>query len=600
MTKGVIGLACLIITASITASRAESRASSESQLIKLASAKFPNLTRAERAMLQFADKGNFARGEFAVAGTSPDPADPSNDPKNASKWPHERDVRVQLIRWLAIDEHASALVDPKGIRVLGARIVGPLDLKQVRVPFPIALVRCSIPEVIVFDYADMPSLDLSGSDTAGFSGISLNAHAFVNLGSDPRTNVGGFMASGLVNLSLAKADNFYFQGGHFHFSAAPYHGFYGFGKSGLKEALVLFHVESKGDVELCCGFESEGAVLADESNIGGDLNCSGGRFLNPNNIALSAGLASIAGSFIAGDHPFFGGKAGFEADGAVFVPGARVGVVYIQHARFAGKARDWHGLYGTGISARSGFIWQNVRLENGATLDLRSANVGLVIDDEGSWPQPGKLLIDLFTYTGFGGQYPGDARSRLRWLGLQDGYYPQPYRQLAKVLRENGDEAGAVQVLIAAGDARYSKHGWPGRMLGWLLKITIGYGHRPMLALLWALGIVLIGWAAVFVGKRAHVMRLTWPETTPPPTGDTSAGLNPLLYSVDLFLPFVNLHQEHYWWPDEQTSGECSVAGLKMIVRGSALRTYLWLQIVAGWLLSAIFIAGVTGLLRND
>jgi hypothetical protein len=30
------------------------------------------------------------------------------------------------------------------------------------------------------------------------------------------------------------------------------------------------------------------------------------------------------------------------------------------------------------------------------------------------------------------------------------------------------------------------------------------------------------------------------------------------------------------------------------------LRYYLWLQVIAGWLLSAIFIAGVTGLIHND
>jgi hypothetical protein len=35
-------------------------------------------------------------------------------------------------------------------------------------------------------------------------------------------------------------------------------------------------------------------------------------------------------------------------------------------------------------------------------------------------------------------------------------------------------------------------------------------------------------------------------------------------------------------------------------VDGRMLRYYLWLQIIAGWLLSAIFIAGVTGLIRND
>jgi hypothetical protein len=67
-----------------------------------------------------------------------------------------------------------------------------------------------------------------------------------------------------------------------------------------------------------------------------------------------------------------------------------------------------------------------------------------------------------------------------------------------------------------------------------------------------------------------------------------------------VFLPFVNLHQEHYWWPDEAATGECQVADRRIEIRGSTLRAYLWVQIIAGWLLSAIFIAGVTGLIRND
>ena len=35
-------------------------------------------------------------------------------------------------------------------------------------------------------------------------------------------------------------------------------------------------------------------------------------------------------------------------------------------------------------------------------------------------------------------------------------------------------------------------------------------------------------------------------------------------------------------------------------IGGSFLRYYLWMQVIAGWLLSAIFVAGVTGLMRND
>jgi hypothetical protein len=95
-------------------------------------------------------------------------------------------------------------------------------------------------------------------------------------------------------------------------------------------------------------------------------------------------------------------------------------------------------------------------------------------------------------------------------------------------------------------------------------------------------------------------MRFKWPDRAPPPSGDPMVGLHPMLYSLDVFVPFVNLRQEQHWWPDETASGECTIFGLKIPVRGSVLRYYLWLQVIAGWLLSAIFVAGVTGLIHND
>src|SRR5215472_10187342 len=98
----------------------------------------------------------------------------------------------------------------------------------------------------------------------------------------------------------------------------------------------------------------------------------------------------------------------------------------------------------------------------------------------------------------------------------------------------------------------------------------------------------------------AGVMRRTYPENPPTPSDDSYERLYPLLYSLDVFLPFVNLHQEHYWWPNAAASGELTIAGVRLQMRGSFVLYYIWAQIIAGWLLSAIFIAGVTGLLRND
>ena len=96
------------------------------------------------------------------------------------------------------------------------------------------------------------------------------------------------------------------------------------------------------------------------------------------------------------------------------------------------------------------------------------------------------------------------------------------------------------------------------------------------------------------------VRQSTGPENPPASKDFDYQRLHPLLYSLDVFLPFVNLHQERYWWPNGIGSGECLILMSKLQVRGSLVEYYLWTQIMAGWLLSAILIAGVTGLIHQS
>src|SRR6202040_227178 len=145
-----------------------------SRLTSLAAAKFPNLTRAERAMLWFSDIENVGRGDIAFAGPSTNPDDPSNDPKDAEKGDHQREIRAGLIRWMLVDHQAAALMDPAGVQVVGARISGGLKLARVRTPFSLTLARCSFPEQIVLEFAELPGLDLSGSYTGEINGRGMH------------------------------------------------------------------------------------------------------------------------------------------------------------------------------------------------------------------------------------------------------------------------------------------------------------------------------------------------------------------------------------------------------------------------------------------
>src|SRR6516162_8470598 len=163
-------VAAILLAALMMASPAlgaEGSTGARSSLVTLASSKFPNLTQCERAILEYADLNNMTRGESAMCGPSSNFDDPSNDPANAATWDHQRDVRAELIRWIFVDPDAIKEVDPVGVHARGARIVGAINLSDVRAPFGLRLGRSAIPEPIDLFGSDLGWLALGGSHIGG-------------------------------------------------------------------------------------------------------------------------------------------------------------------------------------------------------------------------------------------------------------------------------------------------------------------------------------------------------------------------------------------------------------------------------------------------
>ena len=419
----------------------------ETTLVDRAARRFHSLTQAERRLLEYVDTSNEHRGEWAICGPNANPRDPANDPKNAATWGPGRNIRAELIRWLAADSSAAVRVDPKGVRVLGARIVGPLDLSQMRVPFPIALIQCSILERMNLESTKIPFFDLAGSYIGEVFGLNMVVDGDLDIGYDNNENVGNTWAFGEVYLEGVKiSGSATFGGGHFvHSEVEPL----GWG-SEWKRALDLTRSDIKGELTLCCGFESHGSVLLQSAKIH-QLDLLSSRLINPNNIALNA-LNAVIDTDVEWA-PYQGPAP--EADGEINFTTARVGTNFVvDRVRLEGKAGERHGLVARGLYVGKGFVWRDVRLENGALMDLRDARVGELHDEERSWPARGKLLLDGFTYDRFGSESPQSAESRLKWLRLEPGFYPQPYHQLENVLRNNGDDAGVRKVLIAQRSAQ--------------------------------------------------------------------------------------------------------------------------------------------------
>ena len=205
----VVRMALIIVAFVASPCRAAlPRTGDTSPLVKLASARFSKLTRAERALLEHAYVKNVGRADYAICGPSANPDDASNNPKDAAKWDPQREIRASLIRWMSVDLDAIRQIDPQGIRALGAKIIGILNLSQVHVPFAITLRNCAIADPMNLDSAEIGNLDLSGSYTGPIHAKSIDVGGTLRLAD-------GFHASGQVNLESAKIGYFVATNGHF-------------------------------------------------------------------------------------------------------------------------------------------------------------------------------------------------------------------------------------------------------------------------------------------------------------------------------------------------------------------------------------------------
>jgi hypothetical protein len=259
-------------------------------------------------------------------------------------------------------------------------------------------------------------------------------------------------------------------------------------------------------------------------------------------------------------------------------------------------------------------------------LYLTDAKVGPLADQEVSWPDKERLFLDGFIYERIT-EGPTDATSRLGWLHLQPdrlGFRPQPYKQLAKVLSEMGHDPDARRVLVAMEDARrkggklhwWSKSpnlSWPSWVWAWLLKITIGSGYVPFRAGWWVAAFVLLGFLLFSWGQDAGVLT----QVQDKEEAAVYQPFNGFIYSLETFLPLVDLHFAKHWLPGATLEPKNSVDLLKHLRHwplsslkpwphvfgpnfGKHLRWYFWLHILAGWFFTTMFVAGVTGLVRKD
>jgi hypothetical protein len=472
---------------------------------------------------------------------------PENDPASSGPmdWQHKRSVHAALIRWLFQSTEAQHLIDPHGFTIIGAWINGPVDLSYLQIKLPIILSRCVIPQGIRMDFAEISDIDLNGT------AIGLESSA-----SADTVSLGG-------------------QG-----------------------------VTISGNIDLSNGVKSYGKVDLYGSTINGQLYCNDGTFLNPGGQALRLRLANV------------NGEADFrkiKSDGFVDLTGAKIGGdVLFNGADFSGSVGD--GVNAPGLTVGHALWWTDVHMSPKTELDLANASIGALVDDMESWPAPGLLSIDGFKYGSIRNTL-GEANStqRLRWIQRQASpLRPQPFTELAQVFLNNGQDTDAKGVLIAkeaamSGQEEVPVGNTPAALLKALLLMTsdglswmiIDYGYQPLRALWLIAAFVILGTLLFRYGYHRHWVIPTdhgayemFRKTGTPPVDYQS--FNSFVYSLETFVPLIDLHQATYWLPNANSQAE----GSEKSYSGQVLRWYLWIHIVLGWVFTSMLLAGLTGLIK--
>jgi len=404
----------------------------------------------------------------------------------------------------------------------------------------------------------------------------------------------------------------------------------------------------KGNVYLRNGFAATGTVCMNGAQIGGNFECTAGKFDGKDGNALLCDGALIKGSVFL--------KKDFTATGTVCMTGAQIGGnLECTKGKFDGK--EGEALVAAGMTVAGEFCFKNLSGVKGG-VSLIATKVGSLIDDFESWPK--ELNLDGFVYGRLAVDAPTDAETRLEWLKKQpalhlDGkdFKPQPWWQLQKVLRDMGHLEDARQVAIALEDQlRTAKliGQTPGdwckpiagiyrifsRIFHWLFGWLIGYGYRPLglffkMLVVWLLCGAFY-WCAAFNGVFAPSNPLIFQNPKyaacvpaspaaklegyksgcglPSVQGagnwylcsnlpEEYTGFSPLAYSLDLILPLVDLQQEHDWVPMIPTPKDTWPCELSMWCLKHFTRFVVWLEILFGWVSSLLLVAVVSGLTKR-
>jgi hypothetical protein len=519
-------------------------------------------------------------------------------------------LRAEFLKFMALGGGAGAPVGGRRLQIMGACVIGRLDLAGTTLPLSLWLYRCSFGSEPCFDGARVRG-SLTFSDCAlpalHATGCRIDADLALNAGCLiegelllARSVIGGDLNGERLRLR-----------GTVQAGGAP------------RRMFVADGVVVRGDIRLHGGIEVAGTTSLVGARIGGDLLLGGARLTadidsnGARGVALDLDRARVAGR-VALD-------AGFSAAGAVRLLGARIGGdLDCTEAEFDAVGDAGWGEHGSALRldrARIGGALMLRRLQGALQgASLVDAQAGELADDAETWGQ--HHTLDGFRYARFSADAPTDAATRLAWLTRQQAaefslaqqHRPDSWRRAIGVLRRMGHAAsandlaiGREQHLRTAGligrDAHYGLRGVV-RLAHAGYGFLAGYGHRPVRLVVGAIGLWFACAAVYHLAADGFAPNPTLLAAAPKLTACRPACAQapltlpefaPLLYSLDVLLPLADLQQARHWAPVRQPASVTSAwLGLP------PLRLLTALESACGWLLLLTGLLALFGLTDRD
>ncbi|WP_225028421.1 hypothetical protein [Xinfangfangia pollutisoli] len=472
-----------------------------------------------------------------------------------------------------------------------------------------------------------------GGNFDGAGGEALNAQG-VETGDS--VFLSEITAKGAVDVNAAKI------GGQLDCTGANFDGAGG-------KALNAHDLET-GDSVILHKITAKGTIDINSAKIGGQLSCTGAK------LDGAAGNALNAQGVETGDSVFL---SDLTARGTVDLNGAKIG----GQLACSGIIFDGAGggaLNAHRMRVSEGLYLRGLAKPPQGRVDLSGAHVAELVDDLASWPTgPDALILDGFTYDRIDGGNNTSFAARRRWLEAgsvwQGEFRPQPYTHLARVLRQMGHSVEARKVLcererllaqhrLAADRAAYKRalNGDPTEKgdAGWIwLRMTLariwsgmarrlaGYGYAPQWSFYWAFALFVfaallaqLAWSSGGFAPNSAVILTSpgWQEitatdclpeatpgcienpaavwsdkSTPSPSGAVLGvdwdSFNAFAYAADLVVPILDLGQTDAWAPSKDRG-----------FWGWLLWWGRWALGIAGWLVSGLGIAAVTGVMQRN